>query len=153
MSTDKMREALVMARAGLVSYQENCPQTFSECDSEALDQIDAALSQSEPEVSQEPIAVMWQHEETGNTGFVDMYQVENRFFKHNPGLKQVCFCYSSSPDYEALARIDAEKIKELHLKVIDATITEVLESNWICSDTFEEIRAGVRINKILEKLK
>ena len=48
MSTDKMREALVMARAGLIWYHENYPQTFSECDNEALEQIDAALSQSEP---------------------------------------------------------------------------------------------------------
>ena len=34
---------------------------------------------SEPIQASQPIAVMWQHEETGNTGFVDMSQVENRF--------------------------------------------------------------------------
>lgn len=54
MSTDKMREALVMARAGLVRYQENCPQTFSECDNEAVEQIDAALSKSEPALEHKP---------------------------------------------------------------------------------------------------
>jgi hypothetical protein len=40
---NQMREALVIARAGLVWYQENYPETFSECDNEALEQIDAKI--------------------------------------------------------------------------------------------------------------
>ena len=44
MSQVQMREALVIARAGLVWYQEKYPETFSECDNEALEQIDAALA-------------------------------------------------------------------------------------------------------------
>lgn len=42
--SNQLREALVIARAGLVWYQENYPETFSECDNEALEQIDAALA-------------------------------------------------------------------------------------------------------------
>ena len=51
MSNDKMRDALVAARAGLVWYIESYPQAANGCDDEMLGQIDAAL-EHKPEVSQ-----------------------------------------------------------------------------------------------------
>ena len=50
--SNQLREALVIARAGLVWYQENYPETFSECDNEALEQIDAALASQAQQESQ-----------------------------------------------------------------------------------------------------
>ncbi|AFU45411.1 hypothetical protein C380_08545 [Acidovorax sp. KKS102] len=37
----------------------------------------------------EPVAWMWQHDETGRTGFVDCWQVENGWQVNNPRLKLV----------------------------------------------------------------
>jgi len=48
--SNKLREALVIARAGLVWYQENYRETFSECDYEALEQIDAALASQQDHI-------------------------------------------------------------------------------------------------------
>jgi hypothetical protein len=37
-------------------------------------------------VEQEPVAYMWQNDETGNVGFVDPWQIENGWKKGNPRL-------------------------------------------------------------------
>ena len=62
MSNDKMREALLMARSGLVWYIESYPQTTNGSDDEALEQIDAALSQVDPVVSQPVAWLIWGRE-------------------------------------------------------------------------------------------
>lgn len=40
-------------------------------------------------VSQQPVAWMWQHDETGRTGFVDVWQVENGWQQQNPRLRLI----------------------------------------------------------------
>jgi hypothetical protein len=40
---------------------------------------------------------MWQHEETGRTGFVDCWQVENGWQENNPRLRLVSKLYTSPP--------------------------------------------------------
>ena len=162
MSTDKMRsefEALLQSKSlDNTQSQDAWDQwIYKETHIQAMwEGYQAALSQSEPaQESQEPIAVMWQHEETGNTGFVDMSQVENRFFKHNPRLKQVCFCYSSSPDYEALhelfqtAVVDFHAMKaenkalKLRVAELEKEIANHVEDNRILSKDLLNNRLGV----------
>jgi hypothetical protein len=43
----------------------------------------------------EPVAYMYQHEETGNIGFIDQWQVDNGFEKNNPRLKIITSLYTS----------------------------------------------------------
>lgn len=68
---------------------------------EALEKCDSALAEElaawdyEPtckqslQVSDEPVAWMWQHDETGRIGFVDPWQVENGWQANNPRCKLV----------------------------------------------------------------
>ncbi len=49
------------------------------------------------EIEQEPVAWMWQHDETGRVGFVDLFQVENGWQKSNPRLKLVGPLYTHPP--------------------------------------------------------
>ena len=45
----------------------------------------------------EPVAWMWQHDETGRTGFVDPWQVENGWQANNPRCKLVYPLYTTPP--------------------------------------------------------
>ena len=51
----------------------------------------------EPAQQQEPVAWMFQHEETGRTMCVDAQQVEWGFEKGNPRLKKIAPLYTSPP--------------------------------------------------------
>jgi hypothetical protein len=48
-----------------------------------------------PSEAPKPVAFMWQHEETGNVGFVDPWQVENGWQAANPRLKIVSPLYAT----------------------------------------------------------
>jgi Lar family restriction alleviation protein len=48
-------------------------------------------------VEPEPVAWMWQHEETGHTGFVSGGFDRAHFEKHNPRLKIIAPCYRHPP--------------------------------------------------------
>lgn len=48
----------------------------------------------------EPVAYMYQHEETGNIGFIDQWQVDNGFQKNNPRLKIITSLYTSPQPIE-----------------------------------------------------
>lgn len=50
-----------------------------------------------PAVAGEPVGCVWQHEETGRTGFVDCWQVENGWQENNPQLRLVSKLYTSPP--------------------------------------------------------
>jgi len=58
---------------------------------EAADALEAALSQQE---AVEPVAWMFQNEETGITSMVDVQQVEWGFEKLNPRLQKICPLYT-----------------------------------------------------------
>lgn len=52
-------------------------------------------SNEEPKIA--PEAWMYQHEETGQIGFVDQWQIDNGFEKHNPRLHVICPLYRHPP--------------------------------------------------------
>ena len=54
----------------------------------------AALSAPAPAPA-EPVAWMWQHEETGRTGFVDVWQLQNGWRENNPRLAVVTPLYAA----------------------------------------------------------
>lgn len=65
---------------------------------------------------QEPEAFMYQHEETGVIGFVDVQQIEWGFEKNNPRLQVICPLYRAAPDVAALQSTIAQlqaRVQEL----------------------------------------
>ena len=59
---------------------------------------------------QEPVAWMFQHEETGRTMCVDAQQVEWGFEKGNPRLKKIAPLYTSPPASKPLVGLTDEEI-------------------------------------------
>ena len=56
-----------------------------------------------PVVAGEPVWWMWQHDETGRTGFVDCWQVENGWQENNPRLRLVSRLYRTQQPTRAQA--------------------------------------------------
>jgi hypothetical protein len=65
----------------------------------------------------EPVAWMWQHEETGNIGFTDHWQIENGFEKNNPRLKIINPLYTSPPNQAALIAELVDALEKINTKV------------------------------------
>ena len=49
----------------------------------------ASAPEAPASVSEPAVAWMWQHEETGHTGFVDVWQIANGWQESNPRLKLI----------------------------------------------------------------
>ena len=71
----------------------NNPVTGTEC-IEAFATAISAKAIEDYKASLELVAYMWQHEETGNIGFVDQYQIDNGFEKGNPRLNVISPLYA-----------------------------------------------------------
>lgn len=61
----------------------------------------AALAQ-QPSAQQEPVAWMWQHEETGRIGFIDEWQKMHGWEANNPRLKIIKPLYTHPPINQSL---------------------------------------------------
>ena len=59
--------------------------------------IEQCFNDLQPQLLPEPVAYMWQHEETGVTGFVEVQQVEWGFQENNPRLQIICPLYRLPP--------------------------------------------------------
>lgn len=64
---------------------------------EEMNQLRAILAAPAVERQAEPEAFMYQHDETGQIGFIDIQQIEWGFEKNNPRLKIICPLYRSPP--------------------------------------------------------
>src|SRR5574343_1418753 len=58
---------------------------------------------SQPAVAGEQVGWMWQHDETGRTGFVDCWQVENGWQAGNPRLRLISKLYATPQPTQAQA--------------------------------------------------
>ncbi len=56
-----------------------------------------------PAVAGEQVGWMWQHDETGRTGFVDCWQVENGWQEGNPRLRLISKLYATPQPTQAQA--------------------------------------------------
>jgi hypothetical protein len=60
-------------------------------------------------VEQEPVAYMWQNDETGNVGFVDPWQIENGWEKGNPRLHIIAPLFrNTAPIPDGMALVPAD---------------------------------------------
>jgi hypothetical protein len=67
---------------------------------EAIELLRARLAQPEPGASVEPVAWLFQHEETGLTDCIDTQQVEWGFEKNNPRWQKIAPLYTAPPQRE-----------------------------------------------------
>ena len=67
------------------------------CDVDEFTQIARAVLEKwgNPAVAGEQVGWMWQHDETGRTGFVDCWQVENGWQEGNPRLRLISKLYTT----------------------------------------------------------
>lgn len=84
---------------------------------------------------QEPVAWMYQHEETGLVGFVDQYQIDNGFKERNPRLQ----CYT--PLYAAPV------IKQTNVEC------EFYSPDGICEVKYLKKATGPEMDEFSKKLK
>lgn len=62
-----------------------------------------------PAVAGEQVGWMWQHDETGRTGFVDCWQVENGWQEGNPRLRFISKLYATPQPTQAQAGVPCRK--------------------------------------------
>ena len=91
------------------------------------DAIKEALAQPK----QEPVAWMFQHEETGRMMFVEAQQLEWGFEKGNPRLKKIGPLYTTPPQRKPLT--DEERL---------AIRTKWMGGNWTCGDIIDAVEAA-----------
>ena len=73
----------------------------------------------------EPVAWMFQHEETGRIMCVDVQQVERGFEKFNPRLKKIAPLYTTPPQRTWVGLTDEEKQKFLGGDAYGATVHDI----------------------------
>lgn len=116
-----------MDDAGLARLPDGCMYIDAErCYNSML----AAVPDTLPGVvvhSGEPVAYMWQHDESGRIGFIDQWQVDNGFWESNPRLHLVSPLFThppAQPDTTALQARIAEL--ESHLDTANTALHSVL---------------------------
>ena len=86
------KAVLEQALESLNSFEQNYGELLqTPRTAEQLDAVAAALRAAleQPQGEQEPVAWLFQHEETGLTEFVDVQQVEWGFEKNNPRWQKI----------------------------------------------------------------
>ena len=76
----------------------------------------------------EPVAWMWQHDETGRTGFVDCWQVENGWQENNPRLRIVSKLYTTQQPTQAPA--GAVPLTPEQITAAAKKLAECMEYPW-----------------------
>jgi hypothetical protein len=125
MSIEAMKQALEALEMYLTL---DTPEEANMLETDITPKAIVALKQAiEQANKQEPVAWMWQHDETGRTGFVDMWQLENGWKKINPRLLLVCPLYATPPKPEWVGLTDEE---------IQVVVNKVASGEYQYSDTF-----------------
>ena len=101
---------------------------------QAITAIKVALEEED-----EPVAWMFQHEETGRTMCVDAQQLEWGFEKGNPRLKKIAPLYTTPPQRTWVGLTDEEK-QEIY-KQAD-------EENWHDQPLLETVEAKLKEKNI-----
>lgn len=94
-----------------------------ECELDAVAFGSAVLAKwgTPPAVAGEHVGWMWQHDETGRTGFVDCWQVENGWQEGNPRLRLISKLYATPQPTQAQEPLT------------DAQIAEMMRDTWGCA--------------------
>ena len=109
---------------------------------EAAEDVEQALAAP----VQEPVAWMFQHEETGRTMCVDAQQVEWGFEKGNPRLKKIAPLYTTPPaaqqsDVDAMIALARADEREACAKVCDDAFSSIHAGRVVCDNLAYAIRA------------
>ena len=114
--TDAELDELRQANSGRLNFV-----TFSEFRTIAR----AVLAKwGNPAVAGEQVGWMWQHDETGRTGFVDCWQVENGWQDSNPRLRLISKLYATPQPTQAQAGA---------VPLTDEQLAEMMRETWGCA--------------------
>lgn len=83
-----------------------------------------------PAVAGEQVGWMWQHDETGRTGFVDCWQVENGWQDGNPRLRLTSKLYATPQPTQAQA--GAVPLTPREIELLDGMIAVQLDHATRC---------------------
>lgn len=75
-----------------------------------------AAIEAQASVQQEPLAWLWQHEDTGREGFVSTWQLKNGWQAGNPRLSVVCPLYTHQAQQAKPQPLSDEKVLALYQK-------------------------------------
>jgi hypothetical protein len=95
----------VIAEKQLASIKRDTRASFEDAMVRATHKV---MAECEAQPAQEPVAWMFQHEETGRTMCVDAQQVEWGFEKGNPRLKKIAPLYTTLPQRPWVGLTDEE---------------------------------------------
>jgi hypothetical protein len=105
MSIEAMKQALAALE---VACGGRCNAEYNPCQQqEAAQALRTAISEAE---KQEPVAWLFQHEETGLTECVDVQQVERGFEKNNPRWQKIGPFYAAPPQRQPLTDEEITKM-------------------------------------------
>jgi hypothetical protein len=83
----------------------------------------------ERQPSGEVVAWMWQHDETGRTGFVDRWQVESGWKEQNPRLKLIGpLTLAKTPKPEPMTELQISAIASEHMRTVSEPTRYVIDS-------------------------
>lgn len=85
---------------------------------------------SQPAVVGEQVGWTWQHDETGRTGFVDCWQVENGWQDGNPRLRLISKLYTTPQPTQA--QVWAVPLTDREIELIDGMIQVQLDHASRC---------------------
>ena len=83
---------------------------FTRAEELSVEQMREIAREALAQPEQEPVAWMFQHEETGRTMCVDAQQVEWGFEKGNPRLKKIAPLYTTPPHCKPLTDEEIDKL-------------------------------------------
>ena len=144
-----LRDRLAQPEQGLVAWEQfhehmagpfyKAPRELTDVEihQQTIDALRGKVEQLKPKrpwagLTDEPMAWMFQHEETGHTMCVDAQQLELGFEKGNPRLKKIAPLYTNPPQRQWVGLTDEELIElsesGLHLwglwRAIEAKLKE-----------------------------
>jgi hypothetical protein len=97
---DRFADEITALRAALAEQQCPCGDRLADqCPGEWEPGCDLGANEKYAKVAEQaqPVAWLWQHEDTGHTGFVDSWQLENGWQQLNPRLQVVAPLYTTTP--------------------------------------------------------
>lgn len=105
---------------------------------EAIEALRTTIQQAEAKTD-EPVAYMWQHDETGRTGFVEADQLAMGWRDANPRLKIAAPCYTHpAPGVPDDVVLDAERYRWLRE---NGTLGFSGAPSWRASVSFDAVDA------------
>jgi len=112
-------------RAGFNVYDiddEDADILIAEIEQECAKSFMEFLAAVDAERGKDAVGWMWQHEDTGNTGVVDQWQIDNGWEEGNPRIHLISPVFLSPTIPEGMALVRSPITEEMHIAAIKALL-------------------------------